>query len=63
MLKAENITFAYTRSEKLFSNISFSLEKGGMLHILGPNGCGKTTLARCLLGLLKCSNGNITIND
>lgn len=62
MLKVDNLSFSYNLSEKLLSNVSFSLEDGGMLHILGPNGSGKTTLARCLLGILPCSKGSISVN-
>lgn len=62
MLKADKLSFSYDHCEKILSDVSFELEDGCMLHILGPNGCGKTTLARCLLGLLTCSNGSITID-
>ena len=41
-------------------NISFSLQKGEILSILGRNGAGKTTLLKCLLGFLQCS-GEISL--
>lgn len=62
MLKADKLSFSYDHCEKILNDVSFDLEDGGMLHILGPNGCGKTTLASCLLGLLTCSSGSITID-
>lgn len=45
-----------------FNNISFSLAGGEILSILGPNGCGKTTLLKCLNNLQRTSHGSITID-
>jgi iron complex transport system ATP-binding protein len=46
-----------------FKDISFSLQDGEVMSILGPNGCGKTTLLKCLNGLVKIHGGTITINS
>jgi ABC-2 type transport system ATP-binding protein len=43
------------------SSIDFSLEKGKILALLGPNGAGKTTAVKLLLGLLKPSNGEVSV--
>jgi energy-coupling factor transport system ATP-binding protein len=52
-LVIENLTFQYrTRPEKAIGNISFELKPGEMLLIAGSSGCGKTTLARCINGLI-----------
>lgn len=52
-LVIENLTFQYrTRPEKAIENISFELKPGEMLLIAGSSGCGKTTLARCVNGLI-----------
>lgn len=49
----ENLTFQYrTRPEKAIDKISFKLKPGEMLLIAGASGCGKTTLARCINGLI-----------
>lgn len=52
-LTIEGLTFQYrTRPEKAVENISFALQPGEMLLIAGSSGCGKTTLARCINGLI-----------
>lgn len=61
LFEVKNISFSYNDDE-IFSNISFSIEKGDVLCILGPNGTGKTTLIKCLNGLHDISSGEILIN-
>ncbi len=52
-LVIQNLSFQYrTRPEKAIENISFELKPGEMLLIAGSSGCGKTTLARCINGLI-----------
>ena len=50
-------------SVNVLNDISFSLEKGQALSIIGSSGSGKTTLLRCLNFLEKPDNGTIKIND
>ncbi len=45
------------------NNVSFCIDEGKTLGVLGPNGCGKTTTIGMLLGLIKPSNGEILIDD
>lgn len=47
--------------EKLFDNISFEIKKGEKIFLLGPNGCGKTTLLKIILGQLKEKGGIVKI--
>ena len=47
---------------KLFSEVSFGLEKGQKTAIVGRNGCGKSTLLKCIAGLERPDSGNITFN-
>ncbi len=47
-LKLQNVSAGYSGSD-IIKDISFSLEYGQNLFILGPNGCGKTTLLKAIL--------------
>jgi len=44
-------------------NINFKINKGSIVGLLGPNGCGKTTTIGMLLGLIKPTSGTVYIND
>ena len=61
LFEVKNISFDYD-GEVIFSDISFSIERGDVLCILGPNGTGKTTLIKCLNGLNEINSGEILIN-
>ena len=61
LFDVKNISFSYD-DETIFSDISFSINKGDVLCILGPNGTGKTTLIKCLNGLHDIDSGEILIN-
>ncbi len=58
-VKVVDASFAYNGSGNVFENINFSIEKGEVLCILGPNGTGKTTLIKCLNRILKLNSGDI----
>ncbi len=51
MLEVKNLSFSYGDFE--VKNICFSIEKGKILTLLGPNGSGKTTILKTIFGLLK----------
>ena len=59
-IKVENLCFSYGERQVLDS-ISFEAGYGRFLSVLGPNGVGKSTLFRCMLGLLRPSAGTVTI--
>lgn len=58
-LEIRNLSFAYGVHEVL-RDVSFTLEEGEFLSVLGPNGVGKSTLFRCILGRLEGYSGQIT---
>ncbi len=60
-LSVRDLTFAYKKTPVL-SGVSFDAEPGGLLAILGPNGVGKTTLFRCILGEQKRYAGTIELD-
>lgn len=63
MLKVNNLSKTYAKgSVKAVEAISFSVEPGEIFGFLGPNGAGKTTTIKMIVGLLKPTNGQITIN-
>ncbi len=57
-LYCKNIHFSYSKEKSVLRDISFSLEKGQTLAIVGASGCGKSTLLRILSGILSNANGN-----
>ena len=61
MLTANNITKSYG-IETILKNVSFTLNAGERLGLVGPNGCGKTTLLRILTGQEKPDAGTVRMN-
>lgn len=57
MLELEGLGFAYGRREWVFRDVSLQVAPGTATAVLGPNGRGKTTLVRCVAGLLTPSEG------
>ncbi len=56
--KLENISLTLN-SQKILSGINLELQKGKITTLIGPNGGGKTSIARILLGILKPSSGKV----
>lgn len=61
IMELKNISFAYPGASNIFNNVSFSVDKGQIISILGPNGIGKTTLLNCMGNLAAPTNGEILI--
>ena len=62
LIECENLTMSYEGVTAL-KNVSFSLEQGDYMLILGENGSGKSTLIKGMLGLKQAASGKITFND
>jgi zinc transport system ATP-binding protein len=61
IIKAKNINFSYNRQSNVLTNISFDLYENDFVGLIGPNGGGKSTLLKIILGLLQPDSGNITV--
>lgn len=60
IIEVENISFGYT-SEMVLKDITLNIHQGDYLGMIGPNGGGKTTLLKIMLGLLKPKTGTIKL--
>lgn len=61
LLQVENLSFSY-HNRKILNKVSFTVDQGEIFCILGPNGCGKTTMLDCILGLNKPYEGIVNID-
>lgn len=61
-IEVSSLHFSYG-NRLVLDDISFSAQTSQLLSIIGPNGVGKSTLFRCILGLLTNYQGEILIND
>ncbi len=61
-LEVVNGCFAYPQGAVLFKDINFLLNEGEMVTVLGRNGVGKTTLLKCIMGILRWKNGFLKID-
>ncbi len=62
ILSVQGLDFKYP-SHKVLSDVSFSLEKGECLAVLGTNGTGKSTLLKCINRILKPQKGTVIIDE
>lgn len=62
IIEITNINFSY-KKDKILDNINLKVQEGDFLAIIGPNGGGKSTLLKLILGLEKYKVGNIKIFD
>ncbi|MGE7694866.1 ATP-binding cassette domain-containing protein [Lysinibacillus sp. NPDC094177] len=59
MLEIRNIQFYYDNKVPILNNINLQVKKGDFLALIGPNGCGKTTLIKLICDLLEKQRGTI----
>lgn len=62
VLKVENLSYRYENGEGI-KKVSFELEKGDFLAIIGKSGAGKSTLINSILGILPKEEGEVWIDD
>ncbi len=61
LIQLRNIKFGYTENSLLFNDLNLTLRKGERIGLIGPNGCGKTTLLYIIMGLVTPSSGEVEI--
>lgn len=61
ILTLENVSFAYHQDTPALRGVTFNIEEGEFIGIIGPNGGGKTTLLKLILGFLKPISGKILV--
>ena len=61
-IEIKNLNKKYNNVEAV-RNINFKINKGSIVGLLGPNGCGKTTTIGMILGLIKPTSGSVFVNE
>ncbi|WP_054956565.1 ABC-F family ATP-binding cassette domain-containing protein [Paenibacillus dakarensis] len=59
VLQVKDLSVAFEPGHPLFQNVSFDLRRGETVALIGPNGIGKSTLLKCLMGTMKPASGTI----
>ncbi|MGN1183011.1 MAG: energy-coupling factor transporter ATPase [Faecalibacillus sp.] len=62
IIEVKDLCFEYEEGSKTINHISFQIQKGEYVAILGHNGSGKSTIAKLLIGLLEKQSGSIKVN-
>ncbi len=63
MLQVNNISFSYPDKKTTLKDVSFTLNKGEHLSVMGESGCGKSTLLKIIYGLLDVAKGTLFWNE
>ncbi|MCH5171531.1 MAG: energy-coupling factor transporter ATPase [Erysipelotrichales bacterium] len=61
ILSVKDLSFGYEKDKKVLKNISFDIEQGKYVSLIGHNGSGKSTLAKLIVGLLDLQSGSIEV--
>lgn len=62
ILELKDITFGYSKEKNILQDISFKVNKGEMISIIGKNGAGKSTISKLICGFYRPSHGKIFFN-
>lgn len=63
IIKANNINFSYNKKAQVLSDVSFEVYENDFIGLVGPNGGGKSTLLKIILGLLSPDSGEMIVFD
>lgn len=61
-IEFQDVSFQYEGSDKVFENVSFTLNKNEMIALVGPSGAGKSTIVNLILKFYEASSGEILLN-
>ena len=61
VLECKNLSKSYQKSQPVLQNLNFEIPPGKIIGLLGPNGCGKSTLMKIAAGLLQPDQGTVEI--
>ena len=62
VLELKGLSKAYTKGVNVINNLNLEIPQGKIIGLLGPNGCGKSTLIKMVAGLLQPTEGEILVN-
>ena len=62
LLEADGVVAGYGETE-ILHGVSITVDEGEVVTIIGPNGCGKSTLMKAIVGLVRVRNGKVTFRD
>ena len=61
LIEVKDVAFEYNRKTKVLENVSFKINKGERIAVVGKNGAGKSTIAKLLCGIIRPTKGKIYI--
>lgn len=62
-LELKNVSFSYNKKKKILNDVSFKINKGEMVSIIGRNGAGKSTISKLICGFYPLESGSILLNN
>ena len=63
MIEIKNVSKTYNGKKKVLNNVSFKIEGGEIFAFIGHNGAGKTTMIKCIMGILDFEEGDILVDN